>query len=229
MSVFYLQRQYTGREANILRSSTNKHTIHIVDSIDLYGDCSHTPIVGTVEWVEQNFKSFVPDYYPSWTEEIWHRKITKDPRGLSARKQFVKPADRYKRFDARVLVFPDPKCSQEINEFSFAKGPFVFSEVVEFENEWRYYISNGKVLASWWYDGDEETSENDPNGPVFPISIPDDYCGAVDLGILTTGELALVEAHHPYSIGWYGENTQEDRDIYLKFLSDGWNYLQMSY
>ena len=229
MADFYLQKGYEGREANMVRFSQKNY---IGDSSYIFCEPRpHIVLVGTVEWIDNYFinyynSTFVPDYYPHWTKSIWHRKIAHGREGLKGvRRQFIKPSDKYKRFDPYIISLQNNGTAGPLEELYFANGPFVCSEVVEFVNEWRYYISNGEVLASWWYQGDEEDSEKDPNGPKFPIDIPKDYCGAVDLGILTTGELALVEAHHPYSIGWYGDNTQRDREVYIKFLEDGWKYL----
>jgi len=46
-------------------------------------------------------------------------------------------------------------------------------------------------------------------------------CGALDFGILTTGELALVEANSPYACGWYGKNHK----LYFEWIVAGWEYL----
>jgi hypothetical protein len=64
----------------------------------------------------------------------------------------------------------------------------LFSSVVKFTQEWRYYIANGKVLTTGWYDGDNE----DEIAPELNVNYPSGYCGAVDFGRLETGEIALV-------------------------------------
>jgi len=60
-----------------------------------------------------------------------------------------------------------------------------------------------------------------PDAPGLNIDIPSDYCGALDFGTLSTGQLALVEANSPYACGWYGKKYQ----IYVEWVVKGWSYL----
>lgn len=155
-------------------------------------------LVGSVEWIEQYIGQRTPDYYPEWTKDHWHRDIQK-------KELFIKSAVNYKKYPAFVdLVYT--------------------SEPVTFVEEWRHYVANGIDLCSWWYDGSEEVCDNDPHGPKLPFTVPSDYCGAIDIGLLATGEIALVECHHPYAIGWYGD--LDDSENYLKFLVSGFKSLK---
>jgi hypothetical protein len=122
---------------------------------------------------------------------------------------FVKPADKHKRFTGLIT---------KGGYIKKKRGPYWCSEVVKFINEWRYYIANGKVLTGEWYWGDEV---NTPDAPELNITIPNTFCGTLDFGTLDTGELALVEAHPPYSCGWYGKNNS----LYVEWLIKGWKYL----
>ena len=89
--------------------------------------------------------------------------------------------------------------------------------MVNFTNEWRYYVSNGKVLASEWYFGDEI---NTPNAPILNIDFPYNFCAAVDMGMVNDN-LTLVEVNHPFACGWYGKNHEQ----YAQWLVDGWDYM----
>lgn len=152
-------------------------------------------LVGTVEWVEQ----FIgPHYqeYPEWTKP-WYRTIEK-------KNAFIKPT-KYKGFNA------------------FLDQVYII-EPVKFVDEWRHYVADGVDLCSWWYDGNEETCDNDPNGPPLPFEVPKDYCGAIDIGVLDTGQVTMVECHHPYAIGWYGDIS--DNKLYLEFLHKGFKSLR---
>lgn len=62
---------------------------------------------------------------------------------------------------------------------------------------------------------------NTPDAPELHIEIPADYCGALDFGMLPTGELALIEANSPYACGWYGKK----HELYVDWLIKGWKYL----
>lgn len=166
--------------------------------------------IGTVEYVEQLLgENIKPDYFPAFLKKyvsryVWETNEPITPIGC----YFIKPADRYKRFDGHII-------NKDWAAFDF---PWVCSELVDFENEWRYYVANGEVLAAHWYKG---TNEDLP-APKLDVSWPKDYCGAVDFGFLTDGTLELVEAHHPYACGWYGK----DRDVYGKFIIEGWKYIK---
>jgi hypothetical protein len=167
---------------------------------------------GGVEWCLQSLGiNLLPDYYPGWLTPYLHRKVWREDKWLLGQKYFVKPADKYKRFTGFVTFGTYSKKK---------KPPLIWSEVVSFTNEWRYYISNGKILCGEWYWGDEITM---PLAPILDINIPKDFCGAVDFGTLKDGRLALVESHHPFSCGWYGS---QDKDyIYFQWIVDGWEYL----
>lgn len=187
-------------------------------------DISDIPIgyiaVGSVEFCESYLGfSFTPDYYPNFLSSYFHRGVYKcnslyalnfllDVSGSI----FVKPSDCYKRFNGVVVD-------------SFYSGdyepPYYCSGVVNFVNEWRYYISNGEVLLGEWYSGDADLMPCAPDLCNLDIKFPCDYCGAVDFGLLDSGEFALVEAHHPFACGWYGK----DHNLYAEWIISGWYYL----
>ena len=169
---------------------------------------------GTVEWVLAVLgKKVVPDYYPDFLQPYLCRKVWKTDEWPLGSKVFIKPADKYKRFTGFVTNGGYSKKK---------KSPYWCSEVVHFKNEWRYYISNGKVVSSGWYWGDEV---NQPPPPELPMKLPEDYCRALDFGFLIDGRFALVEAQHPFACGWYGTNHK----AYAQWLIDGWEYMKGQY
>lgn len=167
--------------------------------------------VGSVEWCEKFIspEKTVPNYYPEFLSSYLHRKIWYTETWPKD-KVFIKPADHFKKFTGFVIDENSKK----------RRGKFWCSEVVNFLNEWRYYISNGKVVAAEWYKGCDEESV----APIIDFKLPLDYCAALDFGILDNGKIALVEAHLPYACGWYGKYT--DYRIYAEWLINGWNYLE---
>lgn len=171
---------------------------------------------GSVEWCEAFIDgNIIPDYYPLFLVGFLNRRVWSSYAYPACEKKFIKPSDSYKRFTGHVT---------DGGYFQKYDPPYWISDVVEFTNEWRYYVSNGKVLASGWYNGDEV---NMPEAPELDIFIPKNYCGALDFG--TTKEnpdkLTLVEANHPYACGWYGK----DDEAYLKWIVDGWKYMKERY
>jgi hypothetical protein len=165
--------------------------------------------VGSVEWCSNFLDSsnITPNYYPEFLNKYLHRKIWRTNKWPSEN-VFIKPADRYKRFAGFVINKDNKK----------KRGPFWCSEVVDFVNEWRYYIASGEIIAAEWYKGDE--SEPDP--PELDITFDSNYCAALDFGELSTGEIALIEAQLPFACGWYGK----DYKIYAKWIIVGWNYIK---
>lgn len=173
--------------------------------------------VGSVEFVSNsiNNSNIIPDYYPLFLNEYLHRKVWKTNKWPSDidHPVFIKPSDRYKRFNGFVV---SDKCKKR-------RGPFWCSDVVNFINEWRYYISNSMVVAAEWYKGDEI---NEPDAPQLNnIKFPtENYCAALDFGEFETGEFALIEAQAPFACGWYGK----DYKIYSEWIINGWNYISKS-
>lgn len=166
---------------------------------------------GTVEWVLGILgKNVIPDYYPDFLQNYLFRRVWKTEEWPLGKKVFIKPADRYKRFTGFITNGGYRKKK---------KPPYWCSDVVSFRDEWRYYIANGKVLAAGWYWGDEDKQ---PDPPKINIPFPSDYCGAVDFGMLETGEFALVEANHPFACGWYGT----DHKAYSIWLAEGWKWIK---
>lgn len=176
---------------------------------------------GSVEWCESILGYHpIPDYYPEFLRKYCFRKVWKADKWPLDQKVFIKPADRYKRFTGKLTVPGSYKGKK--------KSPYWCSDVVNFVNEWRYYISNGKVLCGEWYSGDEEKMPDAPDLEFMSrdpeegrVWFPNDFCGAVDFGETNKGEFALVEVHHPYACGWYGK----DHEKYCQWLIDGWIYM----
>lgn len=166
---------------------------------------------GSVEFCERILGYHpMPDYYPDWASKYLFRKVWNSNEWILGERYFVKPSDRYKRFTGFVTKGTYSKKK---------KPPFVYSEIISFVNEWRYYVSAGKNKGGWWYCGNDE----DKPAPDLNIDIPDDYFGALDMGETSTGLFALVESQHPFACGWYG--SQQEVEVYMQWLIDGWEYM----
>lgn len=171
---------------------------------------------GSVEWCSSLLNTkIIPEYYPKWLEDYFHRKIWYTDSWPLNKTCFIKPANKYKKFTGFVHRAGSYKNKKR-------NCTYWCSEIVEFNNEWRYYVADGKVLCSKWYWGDEI---NTPKAPKLNINIPSKYCGALDFGTLKNGKLALIEAQHPFSCGWYGANL-DDIELYIEWLAKGWDYMK---
>jgi len=94
----------------------------------------YTPC-GSVEWCMQILgQEITPDYYPDFLKDHLHRKIWETEKWPLGQKVFIKPSKKYKRFTGLITNggYRGKK-----------KGPYWCSEIVRFDNEWRYYVANG--------------------------------------------------------------------------------------
>lgn len=165
--------------------------------------------VGSVDFCESWLGySPVPDFYPEFLHPWMRRSYSWLAYGLqSGGDWFVKSADKYKAYPAFVIR----------NGEQYPPGGLWLSEIVEFTQEWRYYVADGCVLSTGWYDGDNE----DEPAPELGIVWPKGFCGAVDFGRLKDGRIALVESHHPYACG----NYTDDSAAWAMWLIEGWRYM----
>lgn len=202
----------TSIEASRLTMFCHLNDIKLIRLNRNYGLSDDWIPCGSVEWCEIILgKKIAPDYYPEWLQSHLYRKVWIADK-WPLQKVFIKPADRYKRFTGKVTT----------GEYKGKKKPpYWCSDIVQFTNEWRYYVSNGRILCFGWYSGDEI---NTPDAPEIKIDIPSDFCGAIDFGTLSSGELALVEVNHPFACGWYGNRDQDH--LYFQWLIDGWKYMK---
>jgi len=121
---------------------------------------------GSVDWVEKALRiKIAPNYYPDFLAHWIKRNIWCQDNWSVDSKIFIKPADINKRFTGFVTsgTWRGKK-----------KGPFWCSDIVIFTNEWRYYVSNGKVVSAKWYAG---TNKNIP-APELDIEWPETFCGS---------------------------------------------------
>jgi hypothetical protein len=182
--------------------------------------------VGSVKWCEKVYGKIIPNYYPDFMKAYFNRKIWQTDDIKKYEDIFIKPADSYKSWDGHIKT----------DEDNILSGSIWCSELVIFVNEWRYYIMDGNIVSSAWYDGnisDEDVLKGFSKPP--PI-LPDDllkklkennYCGILDMGeIDQEGKqlLTLVECCHPYAFGWYDENSSPS--TYCDFLIKADKYMK---
>ncbi len=197
-------------------------------AIALYASMNHIPCkrfkkdevpqgyipVGNIDWfLGVTGWKIKPNYFPDFLRSYVKRNIWETDKWPLGQKVFIKPADRAKRFSARITTgtYRGKK-----------KGPYWCSDIVSFKNEWRFYISKGEILFSPWYWGQDEGKQP----PEINVDWPSDWVGTADFGESENG-IELIEAHEPYSVGWYGTLTQHE--IYAKWIIDGWEYMRSIY
>lgn len=168
---------------------------------------------GNIPWISKIIgKTITPNYYPDFLKSWVKRKVWYSEKWPLER-VFIKPADKHKRFNGFITT----------GRYNGKKrGPFWCSEVIKFIDEWRYYISYGKVIGGYWYWGIGDTPKESPK---LNITYPNNWCGTADFGMLEDGSIQLIESHHPFSCGWYGKKNEE----YAEFVVMGWKWLNENY
>ena len=97
------------------------------------------------------------------------------------------------------------------------------AQPVQWVSEYRYYIMGSQIIGSARYDQLESESAPEPdNGVVMQcisaLGIPHPY--ALDMGVLASGETALVEVNDAWAIGLYGRAMKPED--YVRFLAERW-------
>lgn len=167
--------------------------------------------VGSVKFCEQVLgKTVKPNYYPEFLKDYLFRKVWLTNTWPQEKDVFVKPADAYKRFTGFLTYGGYAKKK---------KGPFWCSEKIKFIKEWRFYVSKGIILAAGGYVG-----TSDKEIPEISLKFPQSWSGAADFGLTEEGKFVLIEAQHPYAIGWYG--SSDNNLQYIHFIVEGWQYMK---
>lgn len=200
--------------------------------------------VGSVEFVQAAMRVLqvdLPEWncYPSELTMHLHRKVWRSTAAEArmafsqlGHQVFVKPVG-IKRFTGFVYAGGDTAAAD--NENLLALGaladdePLWMSEPVSWLNEYRYYVAPGadgrqQIIGRGRYDQDGEDSASPPDEQVVAacvaaLPLPHPY--ALDMGVLSTGQTALVEVNDAWSIGLY-ERALLPRE-YFAFLASRWS------
>lgn len=183
--------------------------------------------------------------YPDALRDHLLRDVRRLRAGLVLGHWFVKPTTT-KAFTGFVFdTFTDPASlgdhDREQHDAFMALGadePVWVSEPVTFVSEVRYYVLDGRVLGSARYDDHDDGQGQDRCA--VPSPMPDietvnsmiermsadreaPIAYALDAGVLSTGETALVEANDAWALGYYsGSLSHED---YLRMLWARWQQI----
>lgn len=213
-------------EAFIQKSQLNtRESYAVIENCNVYFSSENpdnyefgqTP-VGSVEFIESILENIgidipTPDFYPNFAPR--GRVITTD---LALAKSwpafFAKNSEKYKKLDVRIFQKGESIPEEYQNNC-------VYSEVVAFAAEARYYIIGGTVICSGFYDGPD-----DYPCPPLDFEVPESYNGALDIGWIKGADFGpntqvIVESHHPYACGHYAANHKD----YALFLRDGFDSL----
>jgi hypothetical protein len=214
---------------NVPMEGLKTHVQHLLDG--------YMP-VGSVEYVRECMElagMAVPsaESYPKALAPVLHRKVWRS-RGLPTKRAFIKPAETCKLFTGFVY---DPQLAREDytphdQEQLDRVGrlpvdvPLHVSEEVVWVSERRYYIQRGQLIGQGRYDIDGADKAPLPSVAVLRQCVDAmgrDKVMAIDLGVLSTGQTALVEATDAWSVGLYGRALEPRQ--YLAFLASRWEQI----
>lgn len=149
--------------------------------------------------------------YPTSLARFLHRKVWRDDLGgvkaqlaEGAPSLFVKPASRAKRFTGRV--FNDVSDFHVVGDTSL-REPVWCSTVVAWRSEYRVYVVGDEVVGIDHYGGDASVPLDGQTVAdavaEFRNSGEAPAAYGIDLGVLSSGETALVEANDGFALGAY--------------------------
>lgn len=199
--------------------------------------------VGSVEFVRKAFRVLgieEPEFspYPEVLQDYILRKIKKLNLSINEiitieKPTFIKPV-KLKLFNGFVL--DTNKALQDYSEHDLEQITHIYSispktkkleiytsDIVEFLQEYRFYVSGSKILGVGRYDDapEKDLSVNIGIVNLFISELNCDHPYTLDIGIIPSGMTDLVEVNDAWAIGLYGSALTEVE--YAKFLSDRWN------
>jgi hypothetical protein len=153
--------------------------------------------------------------YPESLKHLFYRKIWRSTLGeIESRFHyndycgnyspvFVKPSKREKCFNGFVAETEADFYSIRVSK----KEPVFCSEIVKWLSEYRVYVVNSQILSVDFYQGNKNI-KLDIDIILKAIKTLDihneSYAGyAIDFGVLSSGETALIELNDGYSVGAY--------------------------
>ena len=198
--------------------------------------------VGSVEYVREAMRVaglIEPENmsYPAALDRFLHREINRRAAGQVIGNWFVKPVTT-KAFTGFVFdTMQDPITLDEHDREQYdafmdlsPDTEVWLSEPVRWVSEVRYYVTSGVIKGSDRYDPDGAD-----DAPLPDVAVVNEALEAlksargasvtcsIDMGVLSTGETALVEVNDGWAIGLYG-SALRSKD-YLELLIARWQQI----
>lgn len=229
-----------GKEEQLLIDVAEKKGIPVISVVektvarDQFAFHKGHLVAGSVPFIRHALRAYgkeLPeeDCYPECLYPLLHRKVAKMTSLREAKNliddvgsHFIKPV-AMKRFTGFVT------CDSMDPRFNGAsdKMPVWVGQVVEFVSEWRCYVSYGCLHDIRFADHGGDRNIKPDRGVIIDAIRDLTECGApagyaVDFGVLSTGQTALVELNDGFSIGAY-DNL--DAETYWNVICARWDEL----
>ena len=133
---------------------------------------------------------------------------------------FIKPKYKLKKFTGFII-----KSIDDLNKINNAgdNTKIICSEPVNFISEYRCPVINGEIKDLCFYSGDSNINIDKSIVQKMVkefVNSPKAYC--IDVGVLSSGETALIEVNDAFSIGIYSMS----KEVYAELLITRWNELK---
>ena len=133
---------------------------------------------------------------------------------------FIKPKNKLKKFTGFII-----KSIDDLNKINNAgdNTKVICSEPVKFISEYRCPVINGEIKDLCYYSGDSNIKIDKSIVQKMVkefLNSPKAYC--IDVGVLSSGETALIEVNDAFSIGIYSMS----KEVYAELLITRWNELK---
>ncbi|WNY41076.1 hypothetical protein [Klebsiella phage YC1] len=214
-----------GEEASIVRRSLKQLIRKRYDGNIMDYDL----VAGSLPFVEAAFKQmgYEEDFdcYPVVLKDFLHREISVTTKRFLNPNRFpifIKPKLETKAFTGFV--------AEDITDYrlNFVKSsiPIYISEVVEWVSEWRIYLQNPFCFDPVHYSGDPHVLPHYKaiSKMIEVIHKNNLYPVVLDVGVLSSGDTALVEVNQAYSVGLYSDN----KAFYTELLKAQWAKIKES-
>jgi hypothetical protein len=217
--------------ASVDITNLNKHKTQLVAGMALP--------VGSVEFVREamriaGFPEPANMSYPDSLRDLLYREVLIRKAGEVIGSWFVKPltTKAFTGFVFDTMQNPDSLDEHDREQHAAfmamgADAQVWVSEPVRWLSEHRFYVANGEVIGSARYDPDGEDDAPSPRQDVIQNAVArlrdatrKDLTCALDFGVLSTGETALVEVNDAFALGLYGRSIEPR--IYLDMLARRW-------
>lgn len=190
-------------------------------------------IAGDIDTMFTAMKQLDIDYkhndYPECLNKYLHRKIWESSiRDIKTElfekcfinPIFIKPKDKIKKFTGFIIKSIDDLATRDLGG---DKTKIICSDQVSFISEYRCPVINGEIKDFCYYSGDSNTKIDKTVVQEMIknfINSPKAYC--IDVGVLSTGETALIEVNDAFSVGIYSMS----KELYAELLMTRWNELK---
>ena len=198
--------------------------------------------IGTVEFIRKAMSlagiAEPPNFsYPETLRRYLHRTLNQRPAGAILGHWFIKPimTKTFTGFAFDIsLGNPDHLSFHDRDQYNVflslpPETPVWISEPVTWLSEFRYYVIEGEVRGEGRYD---DAPDETPAPDIAIVKEMARACAGVqgaaaafslDVGVLDTGETALVECNDAWALGYY-KGTLSHRD-YILMLWKRWEQL----